>query len=328
MKRSTQSDAIGSGTVLVANAGFTLIEALIAMIIGVLVLGAAMAFLITQMRTLEGSDLREDLARNGRYIGISLRHDVQAAGIGIASTPTFGTVAAYPGASGDTLVILHVPYVPEPAPPHDIDPPAGTDNPLPAGGTCAANCIDLVKEADRPLEIAGGDLARLQVGATRRLILVSDVTTTNDTSFALTFSAHDTLLHQPAGLSGGLLLDRYSTFVQKLRPIIYYLDDEQRLWRAAGLQPNGAPDGELLAYGVEAFDVKLRFADGDLLDRADPYDTDATNDYDDIVSVVVQATVVADRVDPRVNQGKLLRRSYGWAISPRNLRYEKNRTGS
>jgi len=31
-------------------------------------------------------------------------------------------------------------------------------------------------------------------------------------------------------------------------------------------------------------------------------------------------------VDPRVNQGKLVRKSYYWEISPRNLRYEKNRS--
>ena len=308
-----------------AQAGFTLVEALIAMIVGIVVLSAAVGFLLAQMRTLGSGDIREDLSRNARYIGISLRHDVQSAGIEIASSTTFGTVAAHPGTNGDTLMVLHVPYVPFPAPPHDIDPPAGTDNPLPAGGTCGTYCIDVIKEDSKSLELGLGDLARLQVGGTRRLILVEKVSETNDTSIAVTFTAHDTILRQPAGLSGGLRLDRYSTYVQKLQPTMYYLDDERRLWRAVRLNSTGAPAGDVLAYGVEEFDVKLIFVDGDELDYADPYDSDNSNDYDDIVAVKVRAVLSADRVDVRVNQGQLLKSTHEWVISPRNLRYEKNK---
>jgi prepilin-type N-terminal cleavage/methylation domain-containing protein len=308
-----------------ARDGFTLVEALIAMTVGVIVLGAAVGFLMAQMRTLGSGDIREDLSRNSRYLGVSLRHDVQAAGIEIMSSTTFGTVAVYPGDTGDTLVVLHVPYVPTPAPPHDIDPPAGNDNPLAPGGTCGTYCIDVIKESSAPLELEQGNLARLQVGNTRRLLLVESVSATNDTSIAVTFTAHDTILHQPAGLSGNLLLDRYSTYVQKLQPTLYYLDDEKRLWRAVGLNTTGAPNGDILAYGVEEFDVKLMFQDGDELDRADPYDSDTSNDYDDIVAVRIKAVFVANRTDVRVNQGKLLRSTHEWVISPRNLRYEKNK---
>ena len=323
--RARHADRVPKHRDRLSRGGFTLVEAIIAMLVGVLILSAAVAFLLTQMRTLEGGDIREDLARNARYIGISLRHDVQSAGIELASTTSFGSVAAYPGTDGDTLIILHVPYLPNPAPPHDIDPPPGPDNPLPAGGTCGANCIDVVKDTMPPLELEVGDLARLQVGATRRLILLEKVAVTNDTSVALGFTTHDTILQQPAGLTGGLLLDRFSTYVQELRPIIYYLDDQKHLYRATSLKLDGSPDGHILAYGVEKFDVKLIFEDGDELDRPDPYDSDTTNDYDDIVAVKVQATLAADRVDQRVNHGKLLRRSFEWVVSPRNLRYEKNR---
>ena len=307
------------------SSGFTLAELLIAMTVGTIVLSAAIGFLLAQMRTLGGGDIREDLSRNSRYVGVSLRHDLQAAGIEISSSNTFGTVAAFPGTSGDTLLVLHVPYVPSPAPPHDLDPPVGTDNPLAAGGTCGTNCVDVLIDANQPLELGLGDLARLQVGATRRLILIEDISTTNDTSVALSFTAHDTILRQPAGLTGGLRLDRYSTYVQKLQPTLYYLDDQQRLMRAVGLNSSGAPAGEVLAYGVELFDVSLLFEDGDELDQADPDDSDNSNDYDDIVAVKVRATFVADRTDPRVNQGKLLRALHQWVVSPRNLRYEKNK---
>ena len=184
--------------------GFTLVEAIIGMVVGIIVLGATVGFLLTQMRILGAGDLREDLHRNARYIGISLRHDVQAAGIDITTNYDFGTLAAYPGTYGDTLIVLHVPYVPSPAPPHDIDPPVGVDNPLAAGGTCGTHCIDVIKDNGQQLELVQGDLARMQIGNTRRLILIEKISTTSATSVALTYTAHDTILRKPAGLTAGL----------------------------------------------------------------------------------------------------------------------------
>jgi hypothetical protein len=120
-------------------------------------------------------------------------------------------------------------------------------------------------------------------------------------------------------------LTRSGTFVQKLVPIVYYVDAEGQLHRAVRMNLDGSPVGDILAYGVERFEVKLVFADGDELDQANPTDTDDSNDYDDIVAVRVSVTVTADRVDPRVNDGELVKRDYEWTISPRNLRYQRNR---
>jgi hypothetical protein len=308
-----------------ASSGFTVVELIIALSLGAVVLAGAIGYMIREIRTLAGNEIRQSLARNGRYIGVSLRRDLQRAGIEIESTVEFGTVNVWPGSSGDTLVILHVPYLPDIAPPHRLAPPPGNDNPLPAGGTCGPRCVDVVKDPTRPFELAVGDLARLQVLETRRLILVEDITQTSDTSVALTFTDVPILLRQPAGLSGGLRLDRYATYVQELSPIVYYLDDQAQLHRAFRLNLNGSPAGDILAYGVEGFDAKLVFADGDVLERADPGDADDTNDFDDIVAVKIRVTLKAERADPRVNGGQLLRRSYEWTISPRNLRYEKKR---
>jgi hypothetical protein len=88
---------------------------------------------------------------------------------------------------------------------------------------------------------------------------------------------------------------------------------------------DGSPDGQVVAYGVEEFEVSVIFEDGDELDQPNPYDTDVSNDYDDIVIVKLRVTVKADRVDPRVNGGQLLRKTSMWRISPRNLRYQRNR---
>jgi prepilin-type N-terminal cleavage/methylation domain-containing protein len=307
--------------------GFTFIELMIALALGVLVLAAAVGFVVREMRNLAGSELRQSLSRNSRYIGVSLRHDIQRAGIEIASTNSFGSVAVWPGAAGDTLVVLHIPYLPDLAPPHSLIPPAGSDNPLPPGGTCGSSCLDLAKlpASVTPLELEAGDLARVQIPGQRQLLMVEQIDETSDSTFQLTFTPIDTILRQPASLTGGMLLDRYGTYVQKIEPVIYYLDDEEQLIRAPRLNQNGSPSGDVLAYGVEEFDVKLLFSDGDELERADPFDTDDTNDYDDIIAVKVRVTLKAERADPRVNQGDLLRRTMEWIIAPRNLRYEKYR---
>ncbi|UCC71809.1 MAG: prepilin-type N-terminal cleavage/methylation domain-containing protein [Gemmatimonadota bacterium] len=305
--------------------GFSLVELIIALTLGVIVLGAAMGYLFREMRTLAGSEIRQSLGRNGRYIGVSLRHDIQKAGIEIESANDFGTVKTWPGDYGDTLVILYVPYQPSPAPLHPLVPPPGSDDPLTGNGTCGSRCLDLLKGPLATLELGGRDLARLQVGTARRLILIEDLVDAADSTFQVTFTDADLILRQTAGLSGGLQLTRSGTFVQKLTPIVYYVDAEQQLHRAVRMNLNGSPDGHILAYGVERFDVKLVFFDGDELDQANPTDSDDSNDYDDIVAVRVSVTVVADRADPRVRGGELLKRDYEWTISPRNLRYQRNR---
>jgi hypothetical protein len=183
----------------------------------------------------------------------------------------------------------------------------------------------VLKDPVEPLELEVGDLARLQVLETRRLILIESINVTSDTSVELEFTDAAAILRQSAGLTGGLRLDRFGTYVQELTPIVYFLDDEEQLMRAVRLNLNGSPDGDILAYGVGEFDVVLVFADGDELDRADPTDSDDSNDFDDIVAVRIAATLKADRIDSHINQGQLYTKSFEWTISPRNLRYEKNR---
>jgi prepilin-type N-terminal cleavage/methylation domain-containing protein len=305
--------------------GYTIIELLMALTLGAIILSAAISLLISQLRTLQGGDIREDVARNARYIGISIRHDVQAAGTEISSTTMFGTTAVWPGTYGDTLMVLNVPYLPDPAPPHDIAPPPGANNPLDPGGTCGARCIDVYTDPEVPFDINIGDLARLQVAEERRLILIENVTEVDDSTMSLTWTEADSLLRQPAGLSEGLRLDRYGTYVQKLSPTVYYLDDKGNLRRAVRLNMDGSPDGWVLAFGVEEFDASLMFEDGDINEEAIPFDADDSNDYDDIVAVIIRATLRAEREDPRVNEGELLRRTFEWTVAPRNLRYEQNR---
>jgi hypothetical protein len=267
---------------------------------------------------MEGNELRDAVHRNGRYVAMSLERDLQSTGVGIASTPSFGTLSV----SGDTIVILSIPHDPLEAPPHDLDPPAGVNNPLDPGGTCGSQCLDLLK-VNGTFDLQAGDLARLQVKDTRRLVLVQSVQDAGP-DFQLWFTAHPELVHHEAGLSGGLLLDRFDSFVQELSVTIYYRDGD-RLMRAERLRADGTPDGDVVSYGIQSWEVTVVFSDGDEADAANAADTDVTNDYDDLVGIRIRAELGADRIDPRINGGQLFTRSYDWRFSPRNLMYERNR---
>jgi prepilin-type N-terminal cleavage/methylation domain-containing protein len=302
-----------------ANRGFTLIEVMISLTVGIIVLSGALSFAVGIWRNLEGNQIREDVYRDARYIEMSLERDFQGTGVGLVSTVSFGSLAVW----GDTITILRIPFMPNESPPYQIDPPAGVNNPLDPGGTCGARCINLQKAADGSFGLKAGDLARLQVNDERRLILIQTVADYGAT-VAIEFTVAPLILHYPAGLSGNLLLDRFSSFVQKVGPVIYYLVGTE-LKRAETLNLDGTPVGETIAYGVQSFEVSLLFVDGDEADAASSADGDITNDFDDITGVRIRAVVGADRIHRSVNSGNLFTRTYEWVYSPRNLLYERNR---
>ena len=301
------------------NRGFTLIEVMISLTVGIIVLSGALSFAVGMWRSLEGNEIREDVYRDARYMGMSLERDFQATGVGLVSTVSFGSLAVW----GDTITILRIPFMPNESPPYQIDPPAGVNNPLNPGGTCGARCINLQKAADGSFDLEVGDLARLQVNDERRLILIQTIADYGAT-VAIEFTAAPLILHYAAGLSGGLLLDRFSSFVQKVGAVIYYLDGTE-LKRAETLNLDGTPAAETVAYGVQSFEVSLLFVDGDEADAANSADGDVTNDFDDITGVRIRAEVGADRIHRSVNSGNLFTRKYEWIFSPRNLLYERNR---
>ena len=302
-----------------SRGGFTLIELLISLVISVVVMGASLSFAMAAFRGSEANSLREEVYRNARFIGMALERDIQTTGVGIVSEIRFGTLSTF----NDTLVILHVPWTPTNAFPYVIDPPGGTNNPLVPGGTCGTNCIDLNKGPGNTFDLVPGDIARLQVNAERRMILVTDVRDRGN-GVELTFAAAPTLLHYESALSGGLLLDRFSTTVQKLQPVVYWVENEI-LYRSDQLDASGNLIGSPLAYDVKAWDAKMIFIDLDEADEGNPYDADPTNDFDDILGVRLTATLGTVRADTRVAGGALYTRDYEWKFLPRNLMYERNR---
>lgn len=303
--------------------GFTIIELLVALVLGVVVVSAMLGFTVSSMQNLERNRTHEEIARSARFIGMSLERDMQETGVSLASTVAFGSLSV----RADTVSIWRVPFEPNEARPHPLIPPAGTANPLPAGGTCGANCVNVDTNGE-PFDLAVGDIARLQVNNTRHVILVNGVTISGNDA-AVSFTADSTLMGYAAGLSQGMLLDRFNTFVQKLDLTVYY-SDGTTLYRAGSLKPNGEPDGEPISYGVESWDAWIVFADGSEAENANPYDTDGGNDYDDLLGVKIQAELSGDHPLLRDGTSGVVEgtRLYEWRFAPRNLTYERNRITS
>jgi len=310
-------------TKLNSREGFTLIELLIALVLGTIVVGAMLGFTISSMQNLERNRNYEEIARSARFIGMSLERDLQETGVGLQSTVDFGALSV----RADTVIILGVPYDPNEARPHPLIPPIGTNNPLAPGGTCGTSCVN-VDTGGLPFDLGVGDIARLQVNGTRHIILVTGVVMSG-TDAAVNFSADSTLLGFPAGLSRGLLLDRFNTFVQKLKVTAYY-EDAEALYRAGALKPNGGLDGEAIAHGIRSWDAWLVFTDGSEAEYANPYDSDGGNDYDDLLGVRIEAELSGDH--PLLRSGTTgaydPTRLYNWRFAPRNLTYERNRITS
>ena len=308
---SPRADALGG------RGGFTLIELLVVSVFSVVILGASLTFAIGALQSSEGNALRQEVFRNARFIGMSLERDAQSTGIGIVSDIRLGTLSTF----NDTLVMLHTPW--EPTEPYPYPLTSGYTDPMPAGGTCGATCIDLDKDPDGDFELVAGDLARLQINAERRIILVTRVDDLGS-RVQLTFSPDTTLLHYESGLKGGVLLSAVGTTVQRIQPLIYW-EEGGTVYRAEGLDTSGDLVGSPMAENVTAWEARMVFVDGDEAEAANPDDLDLTNDFDDIIGVRISTTLAASRKHNAVANGEFFTRSYEFRAYPRNLMYERNR---
>jgi hypothetical protein len=313
----------------------TLVEIMIAMVVGVIVMASAMSFTITTFRGVEHTNLREDVFRTGRFIGTSLERDAASAGVAMQSQVRFGTLLA----KGDTLVIISVPYdtlpvpllataAPGNAPVYSM--PADTSTYAPGQGSCGTYCVDVqVGVTGDTLQFGVGNMIQMNVDSERRLLNVTGKRNMGGGRFEITFSANDTLFLHPAGWvrpiasAQNLQLRPAETSFQKITPVMYYRDAQNRIIRSTGLTTGGAPVGDVVAENVVAWTVWLFFEDGDSAQVANPVDADDTNDYDDLSSVKVVATLQNARADRNI--GTAATRNFEWRYSPRNLAYERNR---
>jgi prepilin-type N-terminal cleavage/methylation domain-containing protein len=293
-----------------SRAGFTLIEVLIATVIGVIVLTASTSLAMSTWQSLAGTQLRDGIDRNARFIGMSLTRDLQEAGVDLESKTSFGSLSVY----GDTISILKVPYDPLQAQPYTLSIANF------ANGVCGATCVEIQTGGVAPL-LAAGDLALLQSQTIRRLLRVTGVVAVGG-GYQVSFANTATLLNRPAGMAP--ITNPAASFVQRLATSTYWRQGTQ-LMRATRLSVAGVPQGEILATGVQSVAATLVFADGHEAGFADGADLDVTNNYDEIAAIRIRMVLEADRTSPRVNGGVLLTRAKEWYVVPRNLVYERNR---
>jgi prepilin-type N-terminal cleavage/methylation domain-containing protein len=297
-----------------SRAGFTLIELMIAVVVGVLVLSSATSLALTTFRSMSGLQMRDGIDRNARFIGLTLQRDLAETGVDLESMADFGTLAVW----NDSVSILRIPYDPNPSPAYSLS----NLNP-PNDGTCGLTCVE-ISSATVPL-LAIGNVARLQLNQQRHLVLITGMQPGSNGTYRISFSNLPIVIHHTSGMITGLTNgNANSAVLQKVQPVIYYRVGTQ-LMRATSLNVNGTFAGEVIADGVQTFTTSLIFTDGDEATSADPTDADGTNDYNDIAAIRVRAILVSDRVDPRVNGGVPISRSFEWFVAPRNLIYERNR---
>ena len=326
----------------------TLIEIMIAMVVGVIVMGAAMSFTITTFRGVESTNLREDVFRTGRFIGSSLERDAASAGVAIRSQTRFGTLLA----QGDTLVIVSVPYdtcqsppaasaAPGIAPVYSM--PTGTATPATPGpgelrhllrrrqGRGHWRHAAVRRRQHDPDE--RGQRAAVPQRHRRSGTWAADATRSPSRPATRSSCTRQAGRGRSRARRTCSSLPAATTF-QKITPVMYYRDAQNRIIRSTGLTTGGAPIGEVVAENVLNWNVWLFFEDGDSARVADPTDGDATNDYDDLSSVKVMATL---RERPRGPQHRnagaaqvrvaVLAEEPGVRAEPVAARARKNGTG-
>lgn len=303
--------------------GFTVVELLISLTMALVIVSSATAFAMTSWQTRRSWTLREGVDRNARFVGMALARDAAEAGIDIESTPVFGTLATF----GDTVSIISVPYEPDVAPTYRFDAmDGGTNNPLPPGGNCGTYCLSFQKD-NGTFNLQTGDLARLQIGGERRLLMITGSNDLGGNHFSIQFLPVEQIFGRDAGLGDSLRIDRFGTAIQKLHAVAYWYDAATKsVMRSERLNPgNALPIGEVLADGVEEWEASLLFQGGFEHSEYNGFDSDSSNDGNRIMAVKVRAKVVAQKTDPAVNDGAPVYRWYEWRVAPRNLMYEKNR---
>ncbi len=167
--------------------GFTLLELILALTIGLVVLTTATAVAASTWQSIRGVGIRDNVTRYSRYIAVTLQRDVQETGVDLASSVDFGTLAVW----NDTIAILRVPYEPTAPGQYPLSP---ANFPT---GVCGVTCVDIETGGAAP-QLAVGDLARIQVSNVRRLIYVTAVNQVNGV-YRIDFADTPTLLNHAGG---------------------------------------------------------------------------------------------------------------------------------
>ncbi len=302
------------------RSGFSLIEMMIAMVVGVVVVTAATGVAINAMRSTRATEMREGLTRTGRFLGMAFERDLLETGVDIESSASFGSIAV----RNDTLTILSVPYDPDAPPQYQLL----WSSPLPPvlpGGNClpVTRCAVFKKDGTNPVALEPGDLALLTIQSSRRLVVVSNVAAVTGGA-RVTFVPNDSVLWRPANFTGDLLLYPPATTLQRIRVVTYWREGTT-LYRSSRHDADGELIREVVADNVQDFQVSLIFVDDTERLAADPTDALNTNDYNRIKTVRVRVTARTEEAWMSGSGRPPADRLFEWHFTPRNLKYERNR---
>lgn len=298
--------------------GFTLVELLVSMTVGVIVLGIATSFALGAWRGDRRQRTVDAIARDSRFVGMALARDVQDAGISLESLHYFGSLAT----RNDTVLTLSVPFDPTEAPTYDMAPPAvSVPDPIPAGGECGPACIRFRKQAGA-FRMAAGDAAVMQVGGVRRMVILTDVRD-NGPTVDVSIRTDTAIFVFPAAFADGLRLPHTGVTLQRLNVTGWFRQPgTNTLFRIDGVRTDGTFRAAAVARGVEQWQARLLFTDGVERPIADGANVDTLDDYNRITSLVVRARLRSDTTLPGT---PAIVRRHEWRITPRNLTYERNR---
>lgn len=306
------------------EAGFTLLELMIAMSIGSVIVAGGLSMFMVQTRLDRVNAIRLQVHGSSRYALDQVTRDAMEAGEGMDPTPTFGVLSSADGNGTlpDTLYILRA------------DPETRTHISLPPENDPKQELILDILCDDPVDDLNPGDVVYLANGSSRGIAAVVSVNRRpsgetcdggpppdlGDVVFEVTVIDGETHGWPFNGNTGGAA-------VMRINPSVYYLDLSDtsnptliRATRYVGGAWVGAPMAEM----ITDFQVSLAFVNGTVAVEADDSDSDPENDYDDVTSGLIQYTARADRTDPHLNEGKVYERDYSIRVTPRNPLYSRN----
>lgn len=308
------------------NGGFTLVELLIALLVGSVVVTGSLAMLDVVRTSRRTENLRVDLQQNARSAIDMISRDLQQAGQGMDPNPIFGVVATADGGTGqpDTLYIL---YVEPDTPGHVVrDPDVGLQK---SQLKLKISCGDPVDD------LQAGNFVYLANGSARGVAHVKQVArNASGASCDGADSGKDlgTVLLNVAPIASeahGWVFqgNAIGAVALRARAAVYFVDTSEpsgpKLVRSSSYE-NGRWEQTPIANWIANFQVELLFSDGRRAPEADPGDTDPDNDYEDIETVHLTFEALARRIDKDLKRGAVYRRQYSLSVTPRNLLYTRN----
>ncbi len=306
--------------------GFTLIEALIGLVVTLLVVTATLGLLDTQRKANRTTRVRSEVQQNARYTLDMITRDLMEAGQGMDPNAVFGVVASSDGgsANSDTLYVISADAG---TPIHLLKaPPAGEEK---------TTIVVKISCSDPVDDLAEGTFVYVASGSARGIARVNTVTRNqspggscgSDPNADLGEVTLDVTVVDGEGHGWVLQGNELGAALVRANAAVYFVDktdpNDPTLARATSW--NGGWEALPIAHGVSELEVELRFANGAAGEVANGDDTNPDNDFDDIDTIHIRIKGQARSKDKDIQGGTLFETEYAVSVSPRNQLYTRNR---